>query len=143
MLKAIIKDSNGLVVNVIILPDNWTGAPQVGIPGDTDYVAAEWQPPAEHLIVDAGNGGPGDTWDGTKFFDPNQITEEEQTENYLAAIRVERNNLLHTSDWTQGNDSPLTDEVKASWATYRQELRDIPETYTADPDAVVWPEAPE
>ena len=58
-------------------------------------------------------------------------------------LRMERDSLLASTDWTQGNDTPLADEVKTSWATYRQELRDMPETYTADPDAVVWPQAPE
>jgi hypothetical protein len=61
----------------------------------------------------------------------------------MSHLRTERDSLLASSDWTQYTDSPLTDEVKTSWATYRQRLRDLPETYTADPDAVVWPEAPE
>jgi hypothetical protein len=130
MNKTLINSVSNNWVNVISLPDNWTGA------------EGEWQIPDGHEFVD-GNGGSGHVWDGTQFIDPNQITEEEQTENYLAIVRVERNDLLHTSDWTQGNDSPLTDEVKTSWATYRQELRDLPETYTADPDSVVWPQAPE
>ena len=40
--------------------------------------------------------------------------------------RVNRNNLLAASDWTQMPDSPLTDEAKTSWATYRSALRDLP-----------------
>ena len=39
--------------------------------------------------------------------------------------RVKRNDLLVSTDWTQMNDSPLTNEVKTAWATYRQELRGI------------------
>jgi len=39
--------------------------------------------------------------------------------------REERNGLLAASDWTQSNDSPLTDEVKASWVTYRTALRNL------------------
>ena len=46
--------------------------------------------------------------------------------------RKTRNDLLVGSDWTQMNDSPLTNEQKTAWATYRQELRDI-----SDLDA--WP----
>jgi len=64
-------------------------------------------------------------------------------ESSWANLRMKRDSLLVSSDWTQGNDSPLVDEVKTSWATYRQELRDIPETYASDPDAVVWPDTPE
>ena len=57
-------------------------------------------------------------------------------------LRTERNALLVLSDWTQYNDSPLDDETKDDWATYRQELRDLPDT-TDDPDDPTWPEAPE
>ena len=41
------------------------------------------------------------------------------------ALKV-RDELLARSDWTQFNDSPLSDEDKAIWATYRQALRDYP-----------------
>ena len=57
-------------------------------------------------------------------------------------LRTERNALLVSSDWTQGNDSPLLDEVKDDWATYRQELRDLPDT-TDDPADPTWPEVSE
>lgn len=40
-------------------------------------------------------------------------------------VRDRRNRLLAESDWTQMNDSPLSNEDKTSWATYRQALRDI------------------
>ena len=59
-------------------------------------------------------------------------------------IRTERTQLLVSSDWTQSADSPLTDEKKAEWATYRQALRDVPannldKTHLND---VVWPTQP-
>ena len=43
-----------------------------------------------------------------------------------AEHRATRNELLASSDWTQMPDSPLTDEAKTSWATYRSSLRDLP-----------------
>lgn len=43
----------------------------------------------------------------------------------LSLVRMERNILLSQSDWTQMPDSPLSDEKKTEWATYRQELRDL------------------
>ena len=58
-----------------------------------------------------------------------------------ASLRTERNALLASSDWSQGADSPLTDEVKAEWVTYREELRDFPES--ADPANPTWPTPPE
>ena len=57
--------------------------------------------------------------------------------------RTTRNKLLADSDWTQMNDSPLTNEAKTAWATYRQELRDMSDLASwpniADDD---WPVAP-
>lgn len=43
--------------------------------------------------------------------------------------RKVRADILQGTDWTQASDSPLSDEKKAEWATYRQALRDI----TSDP----------
>jgi hypothetical protein len=57
--------------------------------------------------------------------------------------RTTRNKLLVDSDWTQINDSPLSNEVKTAWATYRQELRGISDLdewpNLSDDD---WPVAP-
>jgi len=39
--------------------------------------------------------------------------------------RSKRNVLLMECDWTQAADTPLSDEVKALWATYRTSLRDL------------------
>lgn len=57
--------------------------------------------------------------------------------------RETRNELLAASDWTQGSDSPLTDEAKTSWATYRTALRDLPtqENWPSLEDAD-WPTQP-
>lgn len=46
----------------------------------------------------------------------------------LNSIRVERNNLLKQSDWTQLPDSPLAQEEKTAWKNYRQQLRDLTQT---------------
>ena len=52
-----------------------------------------------------------------------------------------RNQLLYQSDWTQLIDVPLTIEEKATWATYRQALRDVPQNIT-DIDNISWPVPP-
>jgi len=72
--------------------------------------------------------------------------DQDQADAYYLArnwdrLRTERNALLVSSDWTQASDSPLTDEVKATWVTYRGELRDLPES--ADPADPTWPTPPE
>ena len=60
-------------------------------------------------------------------------------------MKAERRDRLYESDWTQGEDSPLSTEKKAEWATYRQALRDLPDSHTniISIDDVVWPEEPE
>jgi hypothetical protein len=62
--------------------------------------------------------------------------------NSWARLRSERDALLVSSDWTQYNDSPLSDEAKAEWVTYRESLRDLPEN-TDDPADPTWPTPPE
>lgn len=60
-------------------------------------------------------------------------------------VRNIRNGKLYESDWTQANDSPLSDEKKAEWRTYRQSLRDIMINLPADlddPENVSWPTEP-
>lgn len=41
-------------------------------------------------------------------------------------FRHKRSIRLEDSDWTQGNDSPLSTSKKTEWGTYRQTLRDLP-----------------
>jgi hypothetical protein len=61
-------------------------------------------------------------------------------EELLANLRTTRNSLLMDSDWTQVQDSPLSEEKKIAWKNYRQELRDL--TYLEDTVSIVWPEKP-
>lgn len=53
-------------------------------------------------------------------------------------IRSKRNGLLSLSDWTQLEDSK---ENKEAWAIYRQELRNIPQTFSTA-ESVIWPSRP-
>lgn len=68
-----------------------------------------------------------------------------RTEPITDLIRQTRNDLLIASDWTQVNDSPLTDAKKTEWATYRQSLRDAPVTNASitNIDDAVWPTKPQ
>ena len=63
--------------------------------------------------------------------------------NTAASNRLKRNGLLNDSDWTQMNDSPLTNEDKTAWAVYRSELRNLTDDAAwpnlSDSD---WPVAP-
>ena len=54
-----------------------------------------------------------------KFVYKDYSTNEEKA----SSIRIQRNQLLEESDWTQSNDISLDND--ADWKTYRQTLRDI------------------
>lgn len=55
------------------------------------------------------------------------------------SVRNNRNRLLTECDWTQLTDSPVN---KTAWATYRQELRDVP-NQAGFPHNITWPNKPE
>jgi len=59
MRKAIVRDTDGFVVNVIEIKTN-----------------SNWQPPGDCYLIDAPDGSPGDTWDGTKFVKPEPVIPE-------------------------------------------------------------------
>jgi len=81
-----------------------------------------------------------ETGEVTLVADPMKISG--RTESLWSALRAQRNQLLTASDWTQGNDSPLSTESKSAWATYRQALRNLPDV-TSDPLNPVWPTPPQ
>ena len=65
----------------------------------------------------------------------------------LRLLRIQRNQLLQQTDWTQNRDVTLAND--AEWASYRQSLRDLPNIATPELDEygnltnVTWPEKPE
>jgi|GEM_PF-1003001 len=62
----------------------------------------------------------------------------------LTAIRHQRDRLLAECDFTQLPDAPISSELKTAYTVYRQALRDLPETVTADNiDSVQFPVKPE
>jgi hypothetical protein len=69
------------------------------------------------------------------------VWEEEKPARAMASLRSKRNTLLIDSDWTQYNDSPMANEVKAEWTVYREALRDLPAN-TDDPADPTWPTPP-
>jgi len=63
---------------------------------------------------------------------------EAPAEWLIERMRLRRDQLLIESDWAMIADTP-TD--KTAWATYRQQLRDFPATWTPAP-TVTFPERP-
>jgi len=56
-------------------------------------------------------------------------------------VRIQRDSLLKASDWTQLADASLGAHTVEEWATYRQELRDLPSKHSKVSE-VVWPDDP-
>ena len=89
----------------------------------------------------------GDSYTGLRWDDQNQTqpTEQEVLDavetGRMNLVRQQRDTLLTQCDWTQVADAPLTTQQKADWATYRQALRDLPQTYQTAA-SVVWPALP-
>ena len=55
-------------------------------------------------------------------------------------IRATRDEILQNTDWTMTTGATVD---QAQWAAYRQNLRDLPQTYKdKTPDDVVWPTQP-
>jgi len=81
----------------------------------------------------------------THYFDITDNTVKiinKSEEDIWFEIRNKRNTLLRESDWTQMNDSPLNTEKKNEWLNYRNNLRNLPQTFI-NPDEVIWPDVPE
>ena len=79
-----------------------------------------------------------------------QLTAEEEAEMAAQAeaadldmnhVRGQRDGQLRGSDWTQLGDAALAGHTAEEWATHRQALRDLPQTYSRVSE-VVWPNAP-
>jgi hypothetical protein len=92
-----------------------------------------------------------DNGSGSEMPDPdNMITEEEYNEAIAefevfdgwVKVRKQRNQLLKDSDYIMFPDITISAEKKEEWETYRQSLRDIPQTFS-NPDDVTYPDKPE
>lgn len=62
-----------------------------------------------------------------------------QINSLALKARIQRDQLLKSSDWTQGKD--IVDAVSGPWATYRDELRHLPEQ-AGFPTNITWPIPP-
>ena len=78
--------------------------------GQGEGLIEGWYDPAAFMVVN------GDLVD----IEPDQPFDEAENR-----ARLQRDQLLADSDWTQLPDVPLA--TKEAWATYRQALRDLPE----------------
>ena len=71
-------------------------------------------------------------------------TLDQRNADFLKDVRAKRDEKLKECDWTQLADiqSPRTQAWKNTWSTYRQSLRDLPNTYINNSFSVSWPTPP-
>lgn len=98
---------------------------------------SNWIDHGDFVLASRHDGQCGWFLENGQWRDPRAIikTEEEK----WAEIRRNRDNLLKESDMYMIEDYPITQQNKVSVIEYRQQLRDLPQTYT-NADDVVWPE---
>jgi hypothetical protein len=116
------------------LPDGYVRVQLGSRPADDDSkIITEGQP----ILID---GLLTQTWNVTDKYTAEELAQQaaEATAKKWEILRSRRNDELSLSDWTQLPDSNVDKNV---WATYRQQLRDLPSN-TSDIDNVVWPTVP-
>lgn len=103
----------------------------------------------KHLRPSAHWALSGETYEGLDWRDEGEpptesecqlAWEEIKHDIMLEPIREQRSRTLFMCDWTQLPDAPVDAEA---WATYRQELRDLPESITNPMESFDWPTPPE
>ena len=130
MIKLLTLGKNNQFVGIttyntrsVVTPEGAIDVTDIEVPEDANINSQNW------------------TFENGKF---REFTDEEKSERdfpdevYWSSLRNQRVELLSASDWTQVPDAPVDQQA---WATYRQELRDLPDN-TEDPRNPVWPTKP-
>lgn len=60
----------------------------------------------------------------------------------LSLIRIERDRLLKETDWVVLRNLETNEQIPQSWLDYRQQLRDLPQTFDSI-ENINWPIKPE
>ena len=82
----------------------------------------------------------GSEWELKDIPEPEPVKEPEKPKLTWEHIRLERDTLLVYTDWIFAPDVTLKN--KEAWLTYRQALRDVPQSFSS-PEEVIWPTKPE
>lgn len=140
-------ENNTIVEGPKALPNGWRNISGLCYLSDPELKELGWLP---YHVVDNG----GEVPDGaTVEIGVDKVTEtrlyraktqeeiDRETEEKKTLVRRDRNSRLTACDWTQLDDTPLSNIDKANWADYRQALRDVP-SQPGFPNNVVWPPQP-
>jgi len=146
MNKVALVDENGEVRSVIHASDDYMFAEGQAVGDQTAHTFS--YDISDTDVID--NWYWNDAWVKTK---PERPSIYHYWDNYqwnldtvdlVAEMRNQRDLKLVRCDWTQVEDSPLSDSNKALWVTYRAALRDVPANNVniTSLDDVTWPTKP-
>ena len=99
---------------------------------------------AEEILDDEGKSHDPKQYVQSHFVGDDSAKDARILSDEWTRIRTERDRLLTESDWTQANDTPLTDADVAKWKTYRTSLRDLPSDQSSKTkySDITWPTKP-
>ena len=99
---------------------------------------------AEEILDDEGKSHDPKQYVQSHFVGDDSAKDARILSDEWTRIRTERDRLLTESDWTQANDTPLTDANVAKWKTYRTSLRDLPSDQSSKTkySDITWPTKP-
>ena len=99
---------------------------------------------AEEILDDEGKSHDPKQYVQSHFVGDDSAKDARILSDEWTRIRTERDKLLTESDWTQANDTPLTDADFAKWKTYRTSLRDLPSDQSSKTkySDITWPTKP-
>lgn len=149
-MKYVLVENETIVGNPTELPRNWANISNFYLFDNETLKQYGWYP---FRFVEADINS-NQFYDGSEIvIEENEVVEYQKVRNKTLQeieneingqwtfIRYQRNELLTECDWTQLQDSPLSEQKKEEWQTYRQSLRDI--TLQSDPFNIIWPTKPE
>ena len=99
---------------------------------------------AEEILDDEGKSHDPKQYVQSHFVGDDSAKDARILSDEWTRIRTKRDKLLTESDWTQANDTPLTDADVAKWKTYRTSLRDLPSDQSSKTkySDITWPTKP-
>ena len=99
---------------------------------------------AEEILDSIGNSHDPKQYVQSHFVPDDTAKNKRILDQEWTRIREERDKLLTESDWTQANDTPLSDANVAKWKTYRTSLRDLPSDQSSKTkySDITWPTKP-
>jgi len=114
---------------------------QYSVPAGVEQIDGKWY--TKHVLGPVFTNTPATEDSPAKTAAENEAAykaqkDEEQSKN----VRNSRTEMLRDCDWTQLDDTPMSNTQKADWAEYRQALRDVPDQ-AGFPFDIEWPVQPE